>query len=124
MYAAGKESPQRLPCQRFLSRVVDGSATPCCTNAEVLQEVLHRYRAIGVPATGFGVFDAVVGLRIPILPIGEDEVRRARRILETFPKLSTRDAVHVGVMEAQAIKEVLTYDRGFETVTWVRRIEP
>ena len=37
MYAAGKESPQKGPCQRFLEKIVEGDGPAVCTNAEVLQ---------------------------------------------------------------------------------------
>ncbi len=124
MYAAGRESPQRRPCQSFLEKVVEGDGPRVGTNAEVLQELLHRYRSIGRPELGFRIFDSVVTLGFPILEVGEGEVRRARRLLETFPDLSTRDAVHLGVMEAHGMVEILSYDRGFDAVDWVRRIEP
>lgn len=59
-----------------------------------------------------------------ILDVGVDPVRRARRLLAVHPKLSTRDAVHLGVMESHGIVEILTYDRGFDDVPWVIRREP
>lgn len=124
MYAAGASSPQREPSREFLARIPLASGPRCCTDAEVLQELLHRYRSIGRAELGFRAFDAVVGLAIPILPVGEDEVARARRLLEDTPALSTRDGVHLGVMEAHGITDVLTYDRGFDAVDWVRRLEP
>jgi predicted nucleic acid-binding protein len=49
MYAAGRESPQRLPCQRFLERIVSGEGPAACTDAEVLQEILHRYHSLKIP---------------------------------------------------------------------------
>jgi len=42
MYAAGRASPQRLPCQSFLERVVAGEGPACCVDAEALQEILQR----------------------------------------------------------------------------------
>ncbi|MBT3220090.1 MAG: PIN domain-containing protein, partial [Proteobacteria bacterium] len=72
----------------------------------------------------YRIFDAVVSLGIPVLGVGEDEVRRARRLLEFYPTLSTRDGVHLGVMEAHGMVEILTYDRGFDHVDWARRLEP
>ncbi|HZF10706.1 MAG TPA: hypothetical protein VFE33_18110 [Thermoanaerobaculia bacterium] len=33
MYAAGRESPQRLPCQRFLEKIVAGEGPAACTDA-------------------------------------------------------------------------------------------
>ena len=124
MYAAGRPSPQREPCRAFLRSVVAAAAPPCCTSTEVLQEILRRYRAIGRAQTAFTVFDSVVQLGIPIMSVGMDELRLARRLLETCPGLSTRDGVHLGTMEAHGIRRVLSYDRGFEEVDWVERLEP
>jgi predicted nucleic acid-binding protein len=124
MYAAGRESPQLLPCQRFLERIVTGGGPATCTNAEVLQEILHRYRTLRVPEVGFRLFDAVTHLGVPILPVTDRAMAEARRILEAHPTLSTRDGVHLGVMREHGIEEVLSYDGNFSEVSWVKRLEP
>ena len=123
MYAAGRESTQRLPCQRFLERTVAAGGAAACTNAEVLQEILHRYRSLKVPQTGFQLFDAVVHLGIPILAVTDRSIREARILLESYPSLSTRDGIHLGVMREHGIEEVLSYDRGLSQVPWVKRLE-
>lgn len=123
MYAAGRESPQRLPCQRFLDRVVSGEGPAACTNTEILQEILHRYRNLKTPEVGFQIFDAVTHLGIPILSVTDRAMVEARRFLEAYPSLSTRDGVHIGVMREHGIEEVLSYDRGFSDVPWVKRLE-
>ena len=123
MYAAGRESPQRLPCQRFLDRVVAGEGPAACTNTEILQEILHRYRNLKTPEVGFQIFDAVTHLGIPILSVTDRAMVEARRLLEAYPGLSTRDGVHIGVMREHGIEEVLSYDRGFSGVPWVKRLE-
>jgi predicted nucleic acid-binding protein len=123
MYAAGKESPQRLPCQRFLDRIVGGEGPATCTNTEVLQEILQRYRSLKVPELGFQLFDAVTHLGIPILAVTDRAMAEARRLLEDYPALSTRDGVHLGVMREHEIEEVLSYDGGFSEVPWVKRLE-
>jgi uncharacterized protein len=123
MYAAGRESPQRVPCQRLLDRIASGKAPATCTDAEVLQEILHRYRAIKVPEIGFQVFDAVSHLGIPILPVTDRAMTEARRLLEAHPILSTRDGVHLGVMREYGIEEIMSYDVGFSYVPWVKRLE-
>ena len=124
MYAAGRESPQRIPCLRFLERLVEGKGPEACTDTEVLQEILHRYRSLKVPELGFRLFDAVTQLGIPILPVSESAMVEARRLLSEHSSLSTRDGVHLGVMWEQRIEKVLTYDRGFSEVPWADRIEP
>jgi uncharacterized protein len=123
MYAAGRESPQQQPCRRFLERAVSGEGPDACTDCEVLQEILHRYRALGEQEVAFRVFDAVTHLGLPILDVTERALLEARRILEDYPHLSTRDGIHLGVMRENAIEEVLSYDRGFSQVAWVRRRE-
>ncbi|HEX4959564.1 MAG TPA: type II toxin-antitoxin system VapC family toxin [Thermoanaerobaculia bacterium] len=123
MYAAGKESPQRLPCQRFLDRIVAGEGPSVCTNTEVLQEILHRYRNLKIPEVGFQLFDAVTHLGVPILAVTDRAMAEARRLLEGHPALSTRDGVHLGVMREHGIEEVLSYDGGFSEVSWVKRLE-
>ena len=124
MYAAGKESPQRLPCQQLLERILEGEGPAACTDTEVLQEILQRYRALKVPEVGFRLFDAVTHLGIPILAVTDRAMAHARKLLEDYPALSTRDGVHLGVMREHGIDEVLTYDGGFSEVPWVKRLEP
>jgi predicted nucleic acid-binding protein len=123
MYAAGRQSPQRLPCQRFLENIVAGRGPAACTDAEVLQEILHRYRSLAVPQIGFQLFDAVAHLGIPILAVTDQSLREARTLLEDYPRLSTRDGIHLGVMREHGIEEVLSYDRGLSQVSWVKRLE-
>ena len=123
MYAAGKESPQKGPCQRFLEKIVAGEGPAVCTNAEVLQEILHRYRALKTPEVGFQLFDAITHLGIPVLAVTDRAMAEARRLLEEYPILSTRDGVHLGVMREHGIEEVLSYDSGFSDVPWVKRLE-
>lgn len=123
MYAAGKESPQRLPCQRFLERIIAGGGPLACTDTEVLQEILHRYRTLKIPEVGFQLFDAVTHLGIPILAVTDRAMVAARGLLEEHPALSTRDCVHLGVMQEHGIEEVLSYDSGFSAVSWVKRLE-
>jgi len=123
MYAAGKESPQREPCQRLLEDIVNGKGPATCTDAEVLQEILHRYRSLKVPDVGYQLFDAVLHLGIPILAVTDRAMAAARRLLSEHPSLSTRDGVHLGVMREHGIETILSYDRNFSDVAWVKRLE-
>jgi predicted nucleic acid-binding protein len=44
MYAAGAEHPHKAPSRIFLEKVAGGEIE-AALDAEVLQEILHRYRA-------------------------------------------------------------------------------
>ncbi len=125
MYAAGRPSPQQEPCQQFLRRLgEDLDRSAFCTNAEVLQEILHRYHALKIPEVGFRLVDAVGDLGIAILPVSDSDVFRARRLMAAHPRLSARDAVHAGVMQGRGWHRVLSYDTGFAALSWVERLEP
>jgi predicted nucleic acid-binding protein len=76
-----------------------------------------------VPEVGFQLFDAISHLGIPILSVTDRAMAEARRLLEDYPRLSTRDGVHLGVMREFGLEEILSYDVGFTDVPWVKRLE-
>jgi predicted nucleic acid-binding protein len=123
MYAAGAESKWRLPCQAFLSDIVSHARTRACTNAEVLQEILHRYTHLRMREKAIQIFDSIVALGIPIHPIRTEDLVCARMLFEEHPGLSSRDAVHLGVMQNHGISKIATYDQDFKQILWVETLE-
>ncbi|MEE8599726.1 type II toxin-antitoxin system VapC family toxin [Euzebya tangerina] len=91
------------------------------TDAEVYQEILHRYRAIRRD-DAIGPCTAVLdGLVNRVHPIDRDTVRAATSVLRANAGLSARDAVHIAVMRHHDIGEILSFDQGFGRVPGVRR---
>ena len=91
------------------------------TDAEVLQEILHRYVAIDrreaiAPAT-----DVLLGVVDEVFPVERVDVERARRLVLATP-LSARDAVHVAIMRRRGVERILSFDRGFDGVAGLARI--
>jgi len=121
MYLVGGEHPNRLRAQLLLERaVVDNE--PLATDAEVLQELLHRYAAIGRREAIGPAWDALVGVVDVVHPIEVEDVTRARRLVTTAPALSARDAVHLAVMQRRGISRILTFDTGFDGIVGIERI--
>ncbi len=121
MYLVGASHPHKVDAQRLLEKcVIRGDRL--VTDAEVLQEILHRFVAIGRREAIQPTFDAVLGVVDEVFPITEADVKRAREIVLGFPRLSARDAIHVAVMERQRIRSILTFDAGFDTVPGIERI--
>ncbi|MEX2271666.1 MAG: type II toxin-antitoxin system VapC family toxin [Vicinamibacterales bacterium] len=56
-----------------------------------------------------------------VLPVTFPDIRRARELLSTV-RLPARDALHVAVMEAAGIEEIMTFDTGFDAVPTIRRM--
>jgi len=123
MYAAGAEHPLRKPCRQALRRAVDAHV-PLITDAEVLQEILHRYFAIRRPDAAAAVYRSAVDLCEEVTPITEKDTARALELLQTHAELTPRDAIHVATMESAGVRRLLSADRDFDVVPSVRRVDP
>lgn len=123
MYAAGAAHRLKDPSTQFLERVASG-AVDAVLDAEVLQEILHRYRALGRWAEGRQVFDLARTLFPVVLPVTADVMDRARAVLDQNAHLTARDAVHVAVVLANDLDAICSYDGDFDSVAGVVRVEP
>jgi predicted nucleic acid-binding protein len=123
MYAAGREHPHRKPAAAFMEKVAAGSVE-AIIDVEVLQEILHRYRALGRWEEGRQVYDAARTVFPSAVAITDEIVDRARRLLDEFPGLAARDAVHAAVVLAHGLDSICSFDRDFDAVRGLRRIEP
>lgn len=120
MYLVGADHPNKEAARRLLDRaVVDGEQL--ITDAEVFQEILHRYAAIGRREAIGPAFDLLRDLVDEVLPIELADVDAARRLLASAD-LSARDAIHVAVMQRRGIGRVMSFDRAFEGVPGIVRV--
>lgn len=121
MYLVGAEHPHKVDARRILERAI-GAGERLVTDAEVAQEILHRYVAIGRRDAISPAFEALLAVVDEVFPIDLAAVSRAREIVLAYPRLSARDAVHVAVMEAHDLRRVATFDRGFDEIPGLERI--
>ena len=122
MYLIGKEHPRREDAVRALAELVRQNES-LVSSAEVVQEILHRYHAIRrrefvQPAIRLLV-DLTEG---EIFPVTLADTLRAGELLVSYPEVSSRDAVHLAVMEGHGIPRIMSFDRGFDAVTGIERI--
>jgi predicted nucleic acid-binding protein len=121
MYLVGADHPNKHAARRLLERVVaDDEAL--ATDAEVLQEILHRYVAIGRRDAIGPAFDSVLGVVDVVHPIELEDAHRARRLVVGAPHLSARDSIHLAVMQRRGIDRILTFDTGFDGIVGITRI--
>lgn len=123
MYLAGEDPDWRDICDRALGELMATNRT-LVTNAEVLQEILHRYFSQRRPAAARLVHQAALDLCTEILPVTAHHTIRALEILPQHPRLSTRDAVHVATMETRGARKLLSADTDFDAVPSVDRLDP
>jgi predicted nucleic acid-binding protein len=121
MYLVGAPHPHKVDAQRLVERAIaDGQRL--VTDAEVLQEILHRYVAINRRDAIQPAFDALLGVVDEVLAIVSDDVQRAKEIIHGSPRLSARDAIHVAIMEHHGIDRILSFDSGFDEVPGIERL--
>ncbi len=121
MYLVGAAHPHKADSQVLLERaIVDRERL--VTDAEVLQEILHRYVAIERRDAIQPAFDALLAVVDEVFPVELEDVERAKAIVYGSPYLSARDAIHLATMERNAISRIISFDTGFDEFPGVTRL--
>ncbi len=121
MYLVGAPHVHKGDAQRLLEKFVS-ERQRLVTDAEVLQEILHRYTAIQRRDAIQPAFNALLGVVDQVLPIDQVAVERAKQIVLGHIELSARDAVHLAVMEHHGIDRILSFDSGFDQFPGIIRL--
>lgn len=122
MYLVGASVRHRADAQHMLETAIV-SSEKLVTNAEVLQEILHRYVAIQRQDAIQPAFDALLGVVDEVYPILGEDVERAKAIvLGGVGRRSARDAVHLATMERYRITRIMTFDAGFAGYPGIERL--
>jgi len=121
MYLVGASHPHKADAQRLLESLVSDRQR-LVTDAEVLQEILHRYTAIDRRDAIQPAFDALLGIVDEVLPVDRAATERAKEIVLGHRQLSARDAVHLAVMSQHGIERILSFDSGFDGFPGVQRL--
>lgn len=121
MYLVGDDHPHKLDAQLIIGRLAREQRR-LATSAEVFQEMLHRLGSIDRREDIELAFETLRGLVDQVFAIEETDVFAAKGVLYGHSRLSARDALHVAVMRRNEISEIVSFDRGFDQVTGIRRL--
>ena len=121
MYLIGAPHPHKSDTQRLLEKLVSDRQR-LVSDAEVLQEILHRYVAIDRRDAIQPAFDALLGVVDQVLAVDRAVAERAKEIVLGRRQISARDAVHLAVMEQHGIEQILTFDSGFDGFPGIKRL--
>jgi predicted nucleic acid-binding protein len=121
MYLVGGSHPHKVDAQRWVEKLLS-ERQRLVTDAEVLQEILHRYVALNRRDAIQPAFDSLLGVVDEVLTIDHAILERAKRIVFGHGRLSARDAVHLAVMEQHGIDRILTFDTGFDGFPGITRL--
>lgn len=124
IYAAGREHPIKEPCARILMMAAEHPRS-FVTDAEILQELLHRYLASGRWALGREVVQAFVEvMHGRVEPVYANDVDAAAKLADRHPDVSARDLVHAAVMERLGANRIISADTDFDRLLGVTRLDP
>ena len=121
MYLVGGAHPHKTDAQRALERFVS-ERERLVIDAEVLQEILHRYVAIDRRDAIQLAFDAILSIVDEVFEVNRAAIERAREIVLARRKLSARDAVHLSIMERQGVERIFSFDHAFDGIPGITRI--
>ena len=123
IYAAGGEHPFKAPSVRLIDQVANGSVE-AVADAEVVQELVYRYWRRGALDQGLRLCDQVLRVVPTMLPIEKADLVLMRKLLETHRIIEPRDAMHAAVMLNHGITHLYSYDRHFDAIPGLTRLEP
>ena len=121
MYLAGAPHPHKTDSQFLVARLA-AAGQSLVTDAEVLQEILHRFIAIGRREAISPVMKVLLDLVDDVFAVEKYDVLRAAEIAQNRELFSARDAIHIAVMEHRGIESILSFDADFDRWPGLKRI--
>jgi predicted nucleic acid-binding protein len=124
IYAMGREHALRQPSLRVLDLAADYPSR-FFTDAEVLQELLHRSIALKRWKDSRRYFMGFLTLMDGrIEPMLTEDVETAAKLADDYDGLSARDLIHAAVMLRAGSRYIVTADGGFDSVNGIERLDP
>ena len=90
---------------QMISEIAAGT-DEACRSAEVLQEILHRYRLINRWKQGREVYSLAKKIVPRILPVDVTIIEQAYGLMDKYSAIYTRDAVHAATCFSNGISEI------------------
>ena len=124
IYAAGRPHRLKGPCAQVLMLAAERPEA-FLTDAEVLQELLHRYLALRLWSEGRDVFHGFADLmRERVEPVQAIDVEQAALLADELPELGARDLLHAAIIRRLEVQHIISADAGLDRLTEVERLDP
>lgn len=121
MYLVGAAHPNKAVAQRLVEKAIMDRQR-LVTDAEVFQEILHRYAAIDRRDAIQPAFDVLLGIVDEVFPVEQGTIEGAKQIVLGYRHVSARDAIHLAVMDQRNVEQILSFDSGFDSFPTIRRL--
>lgn len=125
MYAAGTPHPYRDACQWVMTQIVSGRLQ-VAIDVEVIQEILHRYGALGRYADAVNMARDVMTVVPQVLPVTAADMQTAVTLFRQYaPRgMRARDAIHAAIMQNHGLTHIISSDAHFDLVVGLTRLDP
>jgi predicted nucleic acid-binding protein len=125
MYAAGTPHAYRDACQWVMTQISSGGVQ-VVIDAEVIQEILHRYGALGRYADAVTLARDLMTLVPQILPVTAADMQTAVNVFHQYaPRgMRARDAIHAAIMQNHGLTHIISSDAHFDLVAGLTRLDP
>ena len=124
IYAAGRAHPLKDPCIQVLLLAAEHPQA-FVTDAEVLQELLHRYLALRIWPQGrvaFLRFSELMEERVEA--VQAVDVQHAADLADSHGELGGRDLLHAAVAHRLGVDRIISADTGFDQLREIERLDP
>jgi predicted nucleic acid-binding protein len=125
MYAAGRAHAYKDPCVRVMKAIAEGRLE-AAIDVEIVQEILHRYGAIGRRDVAIAMSSNLLDLASVVYPITSKEIRATISLFDRYAKqgILARDLIHVAVMLSNGLEQIVSVDSHFDEIEGVTRLDP
>jgi len=123
LYSVGRDHLLKPGSVAVIHRIRDGEIT-AVINTEIIQEILYHFQSIKQLPIGIRLAKDAVSISSRILPVEETDLSLAIGLLESYPKIQTRDAFHAATMIHNGINEIISTDPHFDLIHEIKRIDP
>ena len=123
LYSVGRDHPLKPGSVGVIQRIRDGEIR-AVINTEIVQEILYHFQSIKQLLVGIRLAKDAVSISSRILPVEEIDLSLAIGLLESYPKIQTRDAFHAATMIHNGIRETISTDLHFGLIQEIKRIDP
>jgi len=109
-------------CAGVLDKIERGELE-AVTSTLVVVELANALRKYGLGDEVRDVVDAVFSLDIRVFEVDSIDVRNAAGIFDEF-RVSPYDCVHAAVMKKAGVVDIISADRDFDRIEWIKRRDP
>jgi predicted nucleic acid-binding protein len=121
MYLVGKAHVNKERSTTLLEEAVTRGER-LVIDAEVVQEILHRYAALDRRDAVQPAYEAILALVDDVFPIELSDVVAVKDALLGGFGFSARDCIHIAVVRRHGVQRIMSFDADFDQYPGIARI--